>query len=113
MQKADLIRLRHMLDAAKEAVSFAEGKNKDDLKTDRMLALSVIKAIEMIGEAASKVSTESRQAHPEIPWADTVAMRNRLIHTYFDINFDIVWDTLTDDLPALIGTIEELVKQFP
>jgi uncharacterized protein with HEPN domain len=60
MQKADLIRLRHMLDAAKEAVSFAYGKHKDDLRTDRMLTLSVIKAIEMIGEAASKVSTESR-----------------------------------------------------
>jgi uncharacterized protein with HEPN domain len=109
MHNADLIRLHHMLDAAKEASSFAENKSRSDLKSDRMLTLSVIKAMEMIGEAASKISKECREAHPEIPWADIIAMRNRLIHVYFDIDLDVVWDTLTEDLPPLIATITEVV----
>jgi uncharacterized protein with HEPN domain len=110
MQRPDTIRFRHMLDAAKEAVSFARGKTKDNLKTDRMLTLSIIKAVEMIGEAASRISPECRQAYPEIPWADIIAMRNRLIHVYFDINLDIVWDTLTDDLPSLIEMLERAMS---
>jgi uncharacterized protein with HEPN domain len=98
-----------MLDAAMEAVSFARGKNRDDLKNDRMLTLSIIKAIEMIGEAASKISKECRETYPGIPWADIIAMRNRLIHVYFDIDLDIVWNTITEDLPSLIDTIEKVI----
>jgi uncharacterized protein with HEPN domain len=111
MGNDDFIRLRYMLDAASEAVSFANGKTREDLEPDRMLTLSIIKAIEMIGEAASKVSTEARQSHPEIPWADIVAMRNRLIHVYFDINLDVVWATITDDLPPLIKNLETVLSQ--
>lgn len=111
MRKDDLIRLRHMLDAAREAVSFARNRRRGDLDKDRMLTLSIAKSIEMIGEAASKVTNESREAYPEIPWTDIVAMRNRLIHVYFDINLDLVWTTVIDDLPSLIAAIEMAVSR--
>jgi uncharacterized protein with HEPN domain len=110
MLRDDFIRVRHMLDAAKEAISFTGNKTRDDLGSDRMLALSILKSIEIVGEAASKVTKESREEHPEIPWADIVAMRNRLIHAYFDIDLDRVWDTVTDDLPLLVSLLEDIVK---
>ena len=109
MRKDDLIRVRHMLDAAKEAVFFARNKNRKDLESDRMLVLALVKSIEIIGEAASKVTNESRELHPKVPWSDIVAMRNRLIHVYFDIDLDRVWDTVIDDLPALIILLEKVI----
>lgn len=111
MQKDNIIRLRHMLEAAREALSFSENKTKDDLYSDRMLALSIIKSIEIIGEAASTVTKDFRDKHSEIPWASIVAMRNRLIHVYFDIDLDRVWDTITDDLPPLIAALENAISQ--
>ena len=85
MQKDDLIRIRHMLDAAGEAMTFAHDKTRTDLDKSRMLTLSIIKAIELTGEAASRVSKKNRNLHPEIPWTDIIAMRNRLIHAYFTL----------------------------
>jgi len=99
-----------MLDAAKEAMSFAKNKTRNDLDNDRMLTLSIVKSIEIIGEAAAKVTNETRNKCPEIPWTNIVAMRNRLIHVYFDIDLDRVWDTLTDDLPPLINVLENLIS---
>lgn len=109
MRKDDLIRVRHMLDAAKEAVSFVHNRTRADLDTDRMLTLSIVKSVEIIGEAASRVTSEGREAHPEIPWADIVAMRNRLIHVYFDIDLDRVWDTVTDDLLPVMAALEKVI----
>lgn len=111
MPKDDLIRLQHMLDAAKEALSFAKNKNRKNLDDDRMLALSIVKSIEIIGEAASTVSKEFREKYKEIPWANIIAMRNRLIHVYFDIDLDRVWDTITDDIPSLITLLEKAIAQ--
>ncbi len=100
-----------MLDAAKETITFAKNKKRSDLYASRMLALSIVKSIEIIGEAASTVTKQSREKHKEIPWANIVAMRNRLIHVYFDIDLDRVWDTVTDDLPPLIATLENVIAQ--
>jgi uncharacterized protein with HEPN domain len=111
MLKADFIRLRHMLDAAREAVSFARNKNRSDLDSDRMLVLSIVKSVEIIGEAASTITKEFREKHKEIPWANIIAMRNRLIHVYFDIDLDRVWDTVIDDLPPLIAALEKVISQ--
>ena len=110
MPKDDLVRLWHMLDAAREAVSFSAGKSRSDLDTERMLVLSLVKCLEIIGEAASRVSAAYQDRHPEIPWLDIIGMRHRLIHAYYDVNLDIVWRTVTDDLPPLVATLEELVQ---
>ncbi len=94
MQQNDKIRLQHMIEAAKEALSFANGKEKVDLENDRMLVLSVVKEIEIIGEAASKISQEVKDNNLQIPWKDIVGMRNHLIHGYFEVDLDLVWSTL-------------------
>jgi len=101
----DLIRIRHMRDAAREALSFTAGKTRSALDSDRMLVLAIIKELEIIGEAASKVSSETRERFAEIPWQDVVGMRNRLIHGYFDVDIDRVWDTVNIDLPELLSML--------
>ncbi len=106
--KADAIRIRHMLDAAQEAVSFVVGHTREDLDSNRMLVLSLVKSVEILGEAATKVGGDTRGIYPNIPWQVIVAMRNRLIHGYFDINLDVVWATITDDLPPLIAELEKI-----
>jgi uncharacterized protein with HEPN domain len=108
MRRDDRIRMRHMLDAAREAVGFARARTRADLETDRMLALSLVKEVEIVGEAAGRVSEITRAQLPTIPWADIVAMRNRLIHAYFDINLEILWRTVQDDLPPLITMLESM-----
>jgi uncharacterized protein with HEPN domain len=107
MNNSDLIRLRHMLDAAKEAQSYIIGKKRAELDRNRMLVHSLVRCIEIIGEAASKVSLESRYEVPDIPWPDIVSMRHRLIHACFEINLDTVWNTVVDDLPPLVAALEQ------
>jgi len=112
MQRDDAIRLRHMLDAAKEARSFIENKSRSSLDSDRQLELALVKCIEIIGEAANKITDECRKELPQIPWANIIGMRNRLIHAYFDINRDILWTTVNEDLPALIAELEKIVPKI-
>ena len=106
MNESDVIRLRHMRDASREALAFIAGRSSEDLSRDRMLVLALIKEIEIIGEAASRISDESRKALPRIPWPKIIAMRNRLIHAYADVDLSIVWDTLTGALPELLRELE-------
>jgi len=98
-----------MLDSAKEAMAFADRKTRKDLDKNRILTLSLVKCIEIIGEAATKVSEQCRTENPSIPWIDIVNMRHRLIHAYFDVNLDIVWQTVVNDLPALVTELEKIV----
>ena len=111
MAKDDLVRLRHMLESAHEALAFALGHSRSDLDRDRMLALAIVKCVEIVGEAAASVSREARARYGTIPWADIVGMRNRLIHAYFDIDMQRVWDTVTDDLPPLVAELEKIVSR--
>lgn len=111
MSKNDQLRLRHMLDSAREAVSFITGKSRADLETDRMLTLSLVKCIEIIGEAANSVSKEFREGHPEIPWQDIVGMRHRLIHAYYDVDLDVVWATVTEDLLPFIAELDKIISE--
>lgn len=113
MYKDDLIRVRHMIDAAHEAIGFAAGRRREDLDRDRMLVLCLVKSVEIMGEAAAKVSDSFRRQHPALPWREMVAMRNRLIHGYFDINLDIVWQTVTVELPPLVTKLDGLLSEKP
>lgn len=108
MSDNDVVRLRHMLEAAKEAQSYLIDKKRSDLDNDRMLVHSLVRCLEIVGEAAASVSTQCRNELASIPWPDVVAMRNRLIHAYFDINLDLVWDTVVDDIPPLIAVLDEI-----
>ena len=110
MLKPDQIRIQHMLDASKEALFFLAGKSKEDLETNRQLILSLVREIEIIGEAASKVSDETKTLFPKIPWAQIINMRNHLIHVYFDVDLDIVWDTTQKDLPLLVESLQKVLS---
>jgi uncharacterized protein with HEPN domain len=109
MQPHDDIRLRHMLDSAEEAIEFAAGKSRKDFDDNRQLLLAIIKSIEIIGEAASKISEARKVKNDNIPWKDIIGMRNRLSHGYFDVNLDIVWQTVKTDLPELIKALKEII----
>ena len=108
----ELIRLRHMRDHAAEAIAMVSGKNRDDLDVDRMLELALVRLMEIIGEAAGRITPETRAKLPNIPWSDVVAMRNRLIHGYDSIDHDILWDTIDHDLPSLQEAIDGLIRQL-
>ena len=110
MLNDDRIRIQHMLDAINESQSFIEKRELDDLFEDRMLALSLIKEIEIIGEAASRITHDTKEQYPDIPWKDIVGMRNRLIHEYFDIDFERVWYTVTIYLLALKKNLEKIIN---
>ena len=106
----NFIRIRHMLDATNEALSFVAGSSRSELDDNRMLALAIVKDIEIIGEAASKVDQEFQAAHPEIPWKLITRTRNRLIHGYFDVNLDTIWETVQKSLPPLAESLEKVIK---
>lgn len=110
MRPDDQIRLQHMIDASQEALGFAAGRTRDDLDSDRKLVLALVKAIEIIGEAGYQMAPESRDEVPAVPWADVIGMRHRLVHAYFDINLDILWQTIQEDLPLLSRTLREAAE---
>ncbi len=101
--------LLDMLLAARDAVDFARGRTRDNLNSDRQLVLSLVKSIEIIGEAAARISQETRENHPDIPWPKIIAMRNHLVHAYFEINLNRVWEVVQNDIPDLISLIVPLV----
>jgi uncharacterized protein with HEPN domain len=96
-----------MLDHAKEAVAMARGRTRSELDTDRQLNLSLVRLLEIVGEAAGRVPAEERARHPNIPWPEIVGLRNRLIHGYDSVDFDILWRIVSDDLPPLIAALEQ------
>ena len=106
----DRIRLQHMLDYDREAVSMIQGRKREDLDCERMLELSLIRLIELVGEAAARVSSEGREENSTIPWLQVVGMRNRLIHGYDQVDLDILWDTIEVDMPSLIEELERLLE---
>jgi uncharacterized protein with HEPN domain len=112
MRPDDVIRIRHMVEAVREALQFVSGRTREDLNDDRMLALSLIKELEIIGEASNRVSNETQLAIDTIPWLDIIDMRNHLVHGYFDVDYDLVWDTVMNDLPPLLAELEKTLSRI-
>ncbi len=110
MQLEDRVRILHMIEAAETALEFVSGRKREDLDSDRMLLFALVRAIEIIGEAAGQLSETARAAAPDIPWPLIVSMRNRLIHAYFDVNRDILWNTAVAELPDLLPQLKTLVE---
>ena len=113
MRRDDAAYLLDMLVATRDAVNLADGLAYDSYLGDRRHQLAILKAVEIVGEAASRVSAETRELHPDIPWREIVGMRNRLVHAYFDIDLQVVWDPVQDDLPDLISRLEPLLPPEP
>lgn len=108
MRDEDRIRVRHMIESAEAALRFVAGRTRPDLDADQMLLFALVRAVEILGEAASKVSLEARAAHGDIPWTAIIGMRNRLVHAYFNINADVVWVAATQEIPALLPQLQAL-----
>ena len=108
-RRDDSTSLRHMLDYAREAVEMAAGRRRDDLKRDRMLELALVRLVEIVGEAATRVSEEGQQRFASIPWPQVRGLRNRLVHGYDTVDLDILWDIIQDDLPPLIAELERVL----
>jgi len=109
MLRDELVAVRHIHEAAKKAIEFSNGHTREDLDADEKLALALIRLLEIVGEAASQISEDYRSKHPDVPWKKMVALRNRLIHGYFDVDLDIVWDTVVSDLPPVANQLERLL----
>lgn len=111
-ERDPLVSLQHMRDFAREASEIAAGKARADFDEDRVFALAITRLVELIGEAATRLSLETRDAYPQIPWARIVGMRNRLIHAYGLIDQDMVWDTVLSDLPLLQQQLDRAIADL-
>jgi len=108
-QRDDTVLLRDMLDYARRSSDAVVGKTRADLDNDDVLAAALERFVEVIGEAAGRLTNETRDASPQVPWKEIVALRNRLVHGYFAVDRDILWTIVEDDIPKLIDALEELI----
>lgn len=103
--------LRDMLENANRATQFIEGMDFKAFSKDDKTVYAVIRAVEIIGEATRNIPQEIRTKYPEIPWRDASDMRNKLVHRYFGINLEVIWQTLNEDLPMLATALQEIIRR--
>jgi len=107
-RRNDIIRLRHMLDHAGKASQIVGCCSHDELLKDQIKCWALVRLLEIVGEAAARVSDEFQSKYPNIPWSRIVGLRNRLIHGYDAVDMDILWKVLTEDMPKLIEALEAI-----
>lgn len=108
----DGVRVRHMLDHAREAIVICAARTRAELDSDRLFNLALVRLVEIIGEAGTKISGGLRERYPEVPWREIIAMRNRIIHGYDAVDFDILWAVVTVDLPPLVTQLETILAEL-
>jgi len=106
-----LVSVLQMLNHSREAIAMVDGRCRKDLDQDRMLNLSLVRLMEIVGEAATRVPEEFRAEHAGVPWREVSDLRNRLIHGYDSINFDILWEIVGTDLPILVAQLETVLSK--
>ena len=104
------IALKQILSHAREAVDICQKKTRSDLDTDRLLNLALTRLIEIIGEAANRVPDVIQAKYTDLPWMQMISARNRMIHGYDSVDFDILWVIVNHDLPSVIAQLEEILK---
>ena len=109
MPKDEKVYIGHMLDVARKAIDRAAGCAREDYDADEDLRIVLAHLVQTIGEAASRVSQPTREAHPGIPWKSIVGIRHRIVHDYMDVDYDVVWEVVTRDLPALASALEDIL----
>lgn len=112
MQPNDLTRLRHMVEVCEQLLEFVERRSRPEFDDDQLFAFAVVRGLEVLGEAAARVTEETRALASEIPWRQIVATRNRLIHGYFDVDPEIVWRTATVEVGELLPKLNALLGQL-
>lgn len=111
MKKDDLVFVGHMLELSRDAVTRLGGRDQSDFNLDDNLRLALTHLVQTIGEAARRVSDEFRAGHPEIPWPIIVGMRHKIVHDYIHVDYETVWETVTNDLPTLVKQLEPIVSE--
>jgi uncharacterized protein with HEPN domain len=109
MPATDRERIEHMLDAVRKVSNVIAGRSRSDLEADDVLALALTKLVEIIGEAAKNVPVTTRERYPQVPWRQMTATRDRLIHGYFDVDLDVLWEIVSHDLPAVAPELEKIL----
>lgn len=100
-----------MLEHSREALALTQGKTRLDLDHDRKLNLSLVRLLEIVGEAANRFPKPERERYPQIPWTEIIGLRNRLVHGYDEVDFDILWQIIVHDLPPLVTALENILSQ--
>ncbi len=103
-----MVRVQHMLDHAREAVEIVRSRSRADLDSDRLLNLALVRLMEIVGEAATRIPEDYRSLHPHVPWQDVADLRHRLIHGYDVVDLDILWTIIREDLGPLIKQLEAI-----
>lgn len=111
MEKKDFNRLNHMLEAAKAILEHIRSKKQSDLERNRLLLGGVVRELMLIGEAANAISPDVKAQLPDVPWKEVIGMRNQLIHAYFEVNYKIIWITVTEDIPKLVSILETVLEK--
>ena len=109
MQRDDTVYLGHMLDMARKVSVRVASKAKADYDADEDLRFVIAHLVQTIGEAAAQVSAPTREAHPGIPWKQITGIRDRIVHDYMGVDYDILWEVATRHIPLLITTLEQIV----
>ena len=107
----DSVTLRQMLDYIEETVALAKDRTRADIESDRVFFLALLKLVEIVGEAATRISEPMQTAHSEIPWYEIIGTRNRLIHGYDAVDYNILWDIVTADFPPLARQIKAMLQE--
>jgi uncharacterized protein with HEPN domain len=110
MPPKDEARLRHMLEAAEKIRQITKNKSRAELNKNEILTLALTRLLEILGEAANQVSDGAKEANPQLPWREMIGVRNHLIHGYFDVDLDIVWQIINKDLPPLIKALNKILS---
>ena len=108
MEKDDLVYIEHILDCIRKIKEFTNGLSLKDFSVNELVQDAVIRNIEIIGEASKKISSDTKQIYYEIPWKEIAGMRDKLIHDYLGVDVEVVWRTITEDIPTLEKQIKEI-----
>jgi uncharacterized protein with HEPN domain len=105
----DRVFIGQMVEAAAAALDFTEGLSRETVSSDRLVGFAVVRAIQLIGQAARNVSDGVRAANPDVPWRQMIGMRNVVVHDYADVDMHLVWKTVREDLPGLVDRLNAIL----
>ena len=111
MKKKDIIYVKHIRDAINSILEYTKDLNKNDFNSKEIIQDAVIRQIEIIGEAVKNVSIDFRELYSNIPWKKITGMRDKLIHGYFNVDVERVWNVIINDIPVLKNQIEDIIDK--
>ena len=111
MKKADIVYLKHIRDAISRIEEYTKTVGHDDFIKNNLIQDGAIRQLEIIGEATKRISRQFKSNNPHIPWRDIAGMRDKLIHDYFGVDIEAVWDTVKRDIPALKKEVKKILSE--